>query len=186
MLPVGREMKNHTAYGRIVTILGALLLMMEASFPVNYTAEADHLKAAFIYNFTKYIAWPYGEKFTVFKIGVIGETELVNSLQLLAQKKTIDQRPIEIHVFKNPEDLKYCHILFIAGSEKERLTEIFGRLRNMATLTIGDTPGYCTRGVMINFYLQGDLVKFEMNPLHLERVKLKASSQLQKLARIVQ
>ncbi|MDD5230987.1 MAG: YfiR family protein, partial [Candidatus Marinimicrobia bacterium] len=63
---------------------------------------------------------------------------------------------------------------------------ILKQIANRRTLTIASTTGFCKRGVMINFFIQDDMVKFEMNPAKLESAGLKASSQLLKLARIIE
>lgn len=81
--------------------------------------------------------------------------------------------------------MNYCHILFISESNANQIEEILSKLKNRATLTVSDTPGFCERGIMINFFSQGDMLKFEMNPGKLENAGLKVSSQLQKLARII-
>jgi hypothetical protein len=103
----------------------------------------------------------------------------------LAEKKLANDKSIEVHHFKTIQDLQDSQILFISASEKEQIGAILSTLGNKPILTISDTPGFCERGIMINFFMQGDMVKFEMNPVKLESAGLKASSQLQKLARIV-
>ncbi len=54
-----------------------------------------------------------------------------------------------------------------------------------AVLTIGNTLGFAQRGVIINFYLEDQKVRFEINVDAAKREKLTISSQLLKLARIV-
>ncbi len=153
--------------------------------PESPDSDIDDLKAAFIYNFTKYIKWPIPNINNTFKIGVLGDSEVIVSLQKLATKKLVDNKPIEIVHFDSFQNLRFCHILFISESENQNIAEILSALGNNATLTIGDSPDFCERGIMINFFLQNEMVKFEMNPASLENAGLKVSSQLQKLARIV-
>jgi hypothetical protein len=52
-------------------------------------------------------------------------------------------------------------------------------------LTIGDTEGYAEQGVMVNFYLEDNMVRIEINIDAARRAGLNISSQLLKLARIV-
>ena len=163
-----------------------IILPARTALSVSPDSDIEDLKAAFIYNFTKYIKWPTPNINSAFKIGVLGDSEVIVSLQKLATKKLVDNKPIEIIHFEVFQDIKFCHILFISESENQNIAEILTALGNNPTLTIGDSPDYCERGIMINFFLQNEKVKFEMNPVILENIGLKASSQLQKLARIIQ
>ncbi|HPC36584.1 MAG TPA: YfiR family protein [Candidatus Marinimicrobia bacterium] len=173
----------------IICIVCFLILSFSfiyANLPFNSEAEINDLKAAFIYNFTKYITWPDLEHSKVFYIGVLGNSDIINSLRQVAEKKYVENIPIRVNHYQSVDDLRYCHILFISASEENQLDVVLDKLKKRKTLTIGDTPGFCESGVMINFFIQGDKVKFEMNPAQLESVGLKASSQLKKLARIVE
>jgi len=162
------------------------MLFASTGLPKNTDSDIENMKVAFIYNFTKYIKWPNLDNDHVFKIGVLGDSDIIISLQELAAKKLVANKPIEVIHFDTVQDLKYCHILFISESENQQVTEILSMQRNKATLTVGDSKGFCEQGVMINFFLQDGMVKFEMNPSRVENAGLKASSQLQKLARIIQ
>jgi hypothetical protein len=167
-------------------VIGVIdLVPVKAGSPENSETDIDQLKTAFIYNFTKYIIWPDRNQAKTFKIGVLGKSNIVAPLQELAEKKLANDKSIEVHHFKTIQDLQDSQILFISASEKEQIGAILSTLGNKPILTISDTPGFCERGIMINFFMQGDMVKFEMNPVKLESAGLKASSQLQKLARIV-
>ncbi|HNZ36418.1 MAG TPA: YfiR family protein [Candidatus Marinimicrobia bacterium] len=173
----------------IVCIVCFLILSFSfiyANLPFNSESEINDLKAAFIYNFTKYITWPDLERNKVFFIGVIGNSDIVNSLRRVAEKKFVKNIPIRVAHYQSVDDLRYCHILFISASEKNQLDPILAKLKKRKTLTIGDTPGFCESGVMINFFMQEDRLKFEMNLAKLESAGLKASSQIKKLARIVE
>jgi hypothetical protein len=167
-------------------VIGVIdLVPVKAVSPENSETNIDQLKTAFIYNFTKYIIWPDRNQAKTFKIGVLGKSNIVAPLQELAEKRLANDKSIEVHRFKTIQDLQDSQILFISASEKEQIGAILSTLGNKPILTISDTPGFCERGIMINFFMQGDMVKFEMNPVKLESAGLKASSQLQKLARIV-
>ncbi|HDP67018.1 MAG TPA: YfiR family protein, partial [Candidatus Marinimicrobia bacterium] len=161
-----------------------LLSVNARSLPPSAT-DIDQLKAAFIYNFTKYISWPDASRLTSYKIGVLGDSEIFTPLRQIAEKKMINDKPIEVYHFRSLSDLRACQILFISPTVKEPIPDILGGLVNRTTLTIGDAPDLCRQGVMINFFLQSDMVKFELNPQRLEAAGFKISSQLLKLARLV-
>jgi len=130
--------------------------------------------------------WPQIDKSPIFIIGILGKDEIISSFQQMAEKKLVGNLPIQIRHYESLQDVKYCHILFIAESEKNQLDSILNKVAKRNILTIGDTAGFCKRGVMINFFIQNDMIKFEMNPAKMESSGLKASSQLLKLARIIE
>ena len=82
-------------------------------------------------------------------------------------------------------EIPECHILFISGSYKERLKEILACTRNRPILTVGDTEGFAEEGVLINFYLVGSKIKFEINEKAVQESGLVMSYRLLSLARIV-
>jgi len=173
----------------VLSVLMVLITSLVAgtAAPQNSDIETDNLKAAFIYNFTKYITWPDSEGYPEFRIGVLGYSKITESLEKVASKKTVDGKSIEVYHFSTIQNLVPCQILFVSSSEKDNIPEIISALKNSPTLTltIGDTDGFCERGIMINFFSQNSTIKFEMNPVSVKNAGLIASSQLQKLARIV-
>lgn len=174
---------------KILKLIGAILLSgiigIDIGFSSGSNGEIYNLKAAFIYNFTKYITWPYLDKSPTFKVGVIGDSQIIESLREMAKKKQVSDKAIEVLHFNNPNEIQYCHILFVSSSLADSLKPILFNLKRRAVLTIGDTPGFGDSGLMINFYMHENAIKFEVNTAKLETAGLKVSSQLLKLARII-
>jgi hypothetical protein len=83
------------------------------------------------------------------------------------------------------EDLKQCHLLFIGRSEKDHLAEIFKAVSASSIATVGESDGFTQSGGIINFYIDGGKIRFEVNPDAAQRIGLKVGSQLLKRARIV-
>ncbi len=145
-------------------------------------AEAN-LKAAFIYNFIKYIDWnaPADDPFI---IAVIGSSPVYNSLQEIANVETINGKKIVVLHFNSPEDISSCNILFIPANSRYSLSSILAEVTR-GTLTISEEPGYAEMGTAFNFVLVRGKLKFEANLDAIAAAGLKAGSQLLKLALIV-
>lgn len=149
-------------------------------------AEEYSVKAAFIYNFTKFVEWEEMEETpTTFVIGVIGESQIYKPLLELAATKTINNKKIEVMKCNavNPTDCK-CQILFVPESVKGKdflkfLTEL-NDTKNI--LIISESNGFLNNGSAINFLVIENHIKFEINIGSLNKYNLKASSQLLKLA----
>jgi hypothetical protein len=76
-------------------------------------------------------------------------------------------------------------MLFIASSAAEILSEILSNTRDKPILTVSDTNGFAAKGVLINFFLAGDKIKFEINEKAVHESGLVMSYRLLNLARIV-
>lgn len=160
-----------------------LCLISKISIGQPAKNEAD-LKAVFIYNFTHYIEWDSSSANGDFIIGIIGNSEISKSLTDIAKTNTINNRSIRIRRYDKPENISKCHILFIPKDSPFQLESILKKTGN-GVLTISETTGYANMGTALNFIVKNDKLKFEANLKSLDRAGLKASSQLLKLAIIV-
>ena len=82
-------------------------------------------------------------------------------------------------------DLKDCDILFVGSSEAAHLEEVLRSLRGLPILTIGEMPGFAKRGGIINFMLEDNKVRFEVNVDAAKQADMNISSRLLALAKIV-
>lgn len=143
------------------------------------------VKAAFIHNFAKFVEWPAPAPASgTARLCLLGHDPFGGALDALQGKPTGPLR-WEIVQADAATELKACRVLFIAASESGNLGRILERVGISPVLTLGDSEGYAGRGVMVNFYLEENRVRFEINPAAASRVGFKISSQLLKLARIV-
>jgi hypothetical protein len=145
------------------------------------------VKAAFIFNIAKFVEWPDrspAERGETLNLCVLGSDPFEGALDQIAGKQVKGKR-LHIRHVASTRNVRGCNMLFISSSEKEKLPNIMEALRNTSALTIGDTAGYGRRGVMINFYLEENRIRFEMNPDKAKQAGLVISAQLLKLARII-
>lgn len=147
--------------------------------------QESNLKAAFIYNFTRYVEWNNNAGETEFIIGIMGSSLIDAPIQEIAKKNTVNNRRIVIRYFGKPEDIVYCHILFIPRNTATPLHLILNRVEK-GVLTIGEEAGFGKMGTALNFVLDNDKLKFEANLKAINAAGLKVSSQLLKLAIIIQ
>ncbi len=78
--------------------------------------------------------------------------------------------------------LKRCHILFVCPSEKQNFSRLIDLVKNSAVLTIADTQGFLEAGGMVNFTLEDNKVRFQVNLSAAKKAKLQMRSQLLRLA----
>jgi len=145
------------------------------------------VKAAFLFNFTKFVEWPpaaFADEHSLLKICVLGEDPFGKPLRELATGE-VGGRRLTLKYLENLSHLESCHVLFVCRSERDRLPRILVDLHTAPVLTVGDTPGFTDQGGMINFILEGTKVRFDVNQEAAERAGLKISSRLLALAKHV-
>ena len=150
----------------------------------QFQGQESNLKAAFIYNFTKYIDWDNGDSENKFIIGILGSSPLDGPINEIAKTSFIKNKKIILKHFSNVEDISYCHILFIPRGNGIPLQTVLEKV-NKGVLTISEERGFAQQGSAINFVVNNDKLKFEINLKALNSAGLKAGSQLLKLAVIV-
>jgi len=147
-------------------------------------AEEYALKAAFVYNFTKFIEWEPSNNGDEFVIGVFGNSPIIKPLMEIAQSKSVNGKKIVVRQYYKPDEIKFCHVLFIPRQTTYSLSSILPRITK-GTLTISEEEGYALLGTALNFVVVNNKLKFESNIKALDTAGLKASSELLKLAIIV-
>lgn len=141
------------------------------------------IKATFIYNFTKYIDWPDKYKEGNFVIGVLGTSAFYNDLATLLNTKTVGSQRFEIKSFTNAESLTgICHILFVPAENSALLPEVVKKLKGKSTLIITEKSGLAKQGSAINFVVENNKQRFELNKSNIEKYNLKVSTTLTSLA----
>lgn len=173
--------------------LPVLLLLLWAATaispaPASPVASTEYqVKAAFLYNFAKFVEWPpealpEGRPFV---IGILGQDPFGSALDEAAAGRTIRERRIAVRRLSKLDEAADSHILFISESEGEALPRILKRLGSAPVLTVSDLPRFAEQGGMVQLVMEQSRVRFAINVASVERAGLKPSSQLLKLARIV-
>jgi hypothetical protein len=160
----------------------------DATAPTTPPTEYQ-VKAAFIYKFASYIQWPPitgVASARPFVIGIFGKDPFGQSFDQIVRGQSVQGRPVVIRRLQAIEDAGNCDILFISDSEKGNLRRIFATLHDAPVLTIGDTNRFGERGGMINLTTEDNRIRFDINVKAIERARLKAASQLLRLAKIVE
>jgi len=169
----------------IVFLIGVILSLALRSSAQNPSPTEYQIKAAFLYNFAKFVEWPTqafaGPKSPIV-IGVLGKNVFGDDLQNTIRDKTINNHPFQFKLFHSVEEATNCHILFISASEKDRLPKILDRLRDFSVLTVSETDHFTEAGGMINFVIEDNRVHFEINDIAAQKAGLKISSKLLSLA----
>jgi len=179
--------------GRFLPSRFALLALLGMTLGGTGQAVAQVLseyqvKAAFIFNFMKFVDWPTDSSPAPndpWKVCVIGEDPFNHGLEAVMARKSLGGRNFEIHHVSNAQEARSCDVLFISSSERNRVGSIVAGMKGTSVLTVGDSPGFAKQGCMIDFLLEDNRLRFEINVGAASSAGLKISSKLLNLAKFV-
>jgi hypothetical protein len=171
------------------TSLVALFLVLAMTAAAQSPRAPEYqVKAAFLYNFAKFVEWPsaaFAGSSTPFRICVLGRDPFGDTLTSIVQGRSISGHSIVRAQVQSPAEARSCHVLFISRSDPETLKPALDHLRGLPILTVGESADFLPLGGMINFVLDQDRVRFEINLAAAEQHRLKLSSKLLAVARVV-
>ncbi|MFZ3264262.1 MAG: YfiR family protein [Terriglobales bacterium] len=158
----------------VACALGLLLLMPRAGQSQPHDELA--VKAALVFNLTKYVEWPQGNNEVV--IGFVGEGPMGEVLKKMLDGKTSESRPIHVLLSPSDQELERCYILYIADPSPRKIHAALDRVRDKSILTVGDTESFVREGGMISLVTVGDLVQIQVRLEVARESRLKISSRL--------
>jgi len=171
----------------MVLSLIVCLLLCRAAAQIQH-ADEDQVKAAYLYNFAKFVEWPPAsfpgmEDRTI--ICTIGDERMAEVLQQTVRGKQANGRPVEARLVSSVEELRSCHILLIAFRDKEHISQILRSVQSANVLTVGQSEEFTRLGGMINLARNDNSIQLEINPKAAEAAGLKISSRLLAVSRVV-
>ena len=173
-------------------VVAALMVIVLSNMPQAHSQSSPageyQVKAAFLFNFAKFVEWPpssFSDASAPLRICVFGLNPFGQELRDIAHEKTVNGRKLEVSDVADLQQARKCQILFISSSEKKQMKQILTGLSGTGVLTVGDTKGFAEQGGMINFVLENDRVQFEVSRKAAEQAGLKISSKLLSVAKLV-
>lgn len=170
----------------LIAVLTATLAVAPPSFAVGMPTEGQ-LKAAYLFNFAKFITWPEDHSDGAdapIVIGVIGNSPIACELGQI-KSKTVKNRPIVIHRYQTlPEVLADadCHMLYLCDTEAEEIRRILGQLGDAPVVTVSDASGFVEAGGQIQLVTKRHRLKFIINLDAIRERHIKIDSRLLSLA----
>src|SRR5665213_2435025 len=171
----------------VCSVLGLAVLAQGAQAVADAPNEYQ-VKAAFVFNFSRFVQWP-SQAFTApndpFIIGVLGDDPFGARLDDTIRGESVDTHPLVVRRFHDIAEVRDCQILFIDRSQGAQLGRIVAALDHRSTLTVSDLDGASNAGVMIQFATENNRVRLRINPNSARAAGLTISSNLLRLAELV-
>jgi hypothetical protein len=170
-------------------LIRVLLLssMMSSALGSAQTLSGPVLKAAFLYNLTKVTEWPADtlSPKAPLEFCVIAAPDTADALQSLVTGHMLADHPLVVRGVTLNGVLRGCHVLYAAGLDHQGSLKLLDLVRGLPVLTITDNEEFAELGGVANFFLERDNTRFAINLGATERARLKISSRVLTLAKIV-
>lgn len=179
-------MKSYFGIGKALIVFSTFFYIF--SFPAKATAQdlEFKIKAAYLYNFTKFITWPdiKSESFNICIVGKDPFGAILNSIE----NRESQGLPIRLYRYPTPTQVTHCHIIFLkfngtlTGSTSAIMQSV-----NLPEhiLTVSDQEDFVNQGGMIGFIIKDDKVRLQINLLQLKNKELKISAKLLEVAELI-
>lgn len=175
----------------MLLLIAVVLLGLCVSVKAQDEVALDYqVKAAFLVNFPKYVDWP-SEAFpatnSAITVAVFGDENVANEFQNMIQSGlAIDGHPVVLKRIQNEADLTgKSQILYIANSERARVSAILQKLKGSPVLLVGDSDNFLEQGGMINMVPKNRKIRLQINLGAARQASLKISSRLLVAADVV-
>ena len=150
------------------------------------TLEND-VKAAFLYNFTKFIEWPPPpQPATPFRVCALADGAFAASLDRTIADESVRGRPLVRVQPRSVDDARNCALLYVGPGYLQQAAPFLAAIRDLPVLTVGEGAQFIKQGGAIGFFLENNRVRFDISIRAVQRSGLKASSQLMRVARTVE
>jgi len=170
-----------------LVVTAAIALCGAASFGSGQTATMPDpdVKAAFLYNFTKFTEWPALASEAPVLTCIVGDDGVAVALAGMVSGRTISGHALEVLRPQDSTAWRTCHLLFIADSGLRRSAAALRGIVTLPVLTVSDGKGFSKAGGIIELYVESDRMRFAINVDAVKRSGLRLSSRLLGLAKIV-
>ena len=138
-------------------------------------------------NFAKFTTWPDDalRNGSTIVVCVSGHDQVADALVQLTTNKVVEGHPLAVRRTDLRQPLTECHIVFAASLDENSARELIRATAGHPILAVSDWENYAVRGGVANFFIEGARMRFAVNPDAAERARLRISSRLLTLAKLV-
>ena len=169
-----------------LTCVVAAILHVSAPAPAQRADSSEAaVKAAFLYNFTRFVEWPdsaFPQPSATFVVCAFADAAFRKELETILQNEQVQGRQVTIAP-ASLEDPRGCHLAYFAQGEAERQGRMLNAVRRLPVLTVGEGQHFLEQGGLIAFLLENNRVRFAISRRAADAARLSISSKLLRVAR---
>jgi len=181
----GEERLNPLRLRHLAFALAAAMVFQVAA-PAQ---EGEYqVKAAFLFNFAKFVDWPmqtFRTPADPIVICVLGENPFGNAIEETISGKSVGGRTLSVRQISDSQHPWNCQILFVNSSALNEFRALIGRIKGAGVLSVGEAEGFAADGGVINLRVERGNVRLEINVAAAEYTNIRISSRLLSLAEVV-
>ena len=191
--PIGQPRGARTL-GSLAKRVAICVLLAHAAIPAVVSGQQEsageyEVKAAMLHNLANFVEWPesaYPDPHAHIVLCILGRDPFGNSLtSATLHTRANTAARVLVRRLENDRDVRACHILYISSSERKTIGQVLSTLKSASVLTVGEMTLFAEQGGMIQFSLDDQRVRFDINPDAASRAGLRISSKLLALAKLV-
>lgn len=167
--------------GRVAVLIGLCLV---SSSSASQEPAPPSLKAAFLLNFVKFAEWPRDTS-DALTLCVLNDRAAENALAQLVSGVSINGRVVTVGRTTTRDRLSACHLVYLASDDPLSLAPVLTDLKARPVLTVGDGEQFARQGGIVGLLVEGNRMRFAINPGAAQRSGLRLSSKLLALATLV-
>jgi hypothetical protein len=171
---------------RWMTCVAAALLLASAPATAQRPDSSEAaVKAAFLYNFTKFVEWPdpaFPQPSAPFVVCAFADAAFRKELETILQNEQVRGRAISFAP-ASLDDPRGCHLAYFAQGDVERQGKMLHAVSRLPVLTVGEGRRFLEQGGLIAFMLENDRVRFAISRRAADAAGLTVSSKLLRVAR---
>jgi hypothetical protein len=170
---------------RVACAVSAMVALSVRPAAAQHGLEYE-VKAAFIYNFIQFVEWPpiaLADEGAPFRVCVYGDDPFGPALERVVRGERLNGHPLMIERVAVGAAATQCHLLFVPQSQSVRAAAALRAAGAGPVLSVGESPDFLRSGGMINLFVDGGRVRFDVNVAAASAHGLAASSKLLRIAR---
>jgi hypothetical protein len=169
----------------VLAMIALLAVVVSEPARAEGTSLERAVKATYLYKFAPFVGWPetaFGSPSAPFRVCVAGEDPFGPLLDRAVAGQRIAEHPIEAARLDAIDRASDCHVLFVGGGDPQAIAGTLDRVRGMPVLTVTDQVRDPLAKGIINFVLDSNRVRFEIDTNAATENGLAISSKLLSLA----
>ena len=174
---------------RCVVWLATLVTVSLCSIPSQAQAQGvseSALKAGYLLNFIKFTEWPTDVLAPSAPLALCTtDPDVAAALEAVVGQRSVEQRAVQVRRVTLEDPLRGCGLLYVGRLDRRRAIQLGTALQGASVLSVGDDEAFAAGGGVIGLYVEGDRLRFAINPASAERQRLKLSARLLSLAKLV-
>lgn len=144
--------------------------------------DSSFVKSVYIEKISRFLTWPDDkENSKEFNLCITGDSAVEKYLPRLYRKRTIKKKPVKIIRIDNFDEAFKCHMMYVNSKNINQLAF----LQEFSVVLIGNSSGLEHKGVHINFFDEGERVRFWINPKSYKGSGIRVNHLLLSIAKIV-